>query len=274
MVLFRAVPVAVLVLVVLGCAGADTSPPAQAGLAPVAAELVAEPAPAPAQPASAQPAPAAPKGASSKKPAEPEYLKPVSDFETLSFDVLDLDFKAKKAAFRHTYRPVPVHEGAEVADCAYAGMEPGASVTLGVWDLQKGQVSQWWDVYPPAKQKEQCLASEASSARLAEAKAAFRKLGLDVEAHPRSEQAALNGIRVQEGELDDDLVVRDEVWYGSQLLFSVDIQHGPCGGPDLQIERIWREGDQVLLLQNYDTRLGCAGGIFQERHLGPLLTIP
>jgi hypothetical protein len=267
MVLVRAVSAAVLVLVVLGCAGADTSPPAQAGLAPVAAELVAEPAPAPV-PALAF-----------RKPETPEYLMNVGPYQTLAFDVLDIDFEKQKVAFRHVYRPMPYSEEPVRIDCAYAGVEPGASVTLGVWDLKEGKPSQWWDVYMAVFMQEHCMNTQESSAKLAEAKAAFARLGLDTDASPRPEKPSQAGLHVKKGTPDDEFMVRDQAWYGSQLLFTVTSNPGRCGREHLAIDRFWRKGDQVLILQSYDSEtapdcVNTHGSVWQMRWLGPLLTIP
>ena len=78
------------------------------------------------------------------------------------------------------------YDGMEAFNCGYAGMEkmPVSNVVLGVWDLKADTVTDAWTIYDSAIAAEQCTPHAESEKRLAEAKARFVALGLDISAPP------------------------------------------------------------------------------------------
>jgi len=96
-----------------------------------------------------------------------------------------LDINAQYAALKVVSFPEDL-EFASLQDCKYPGVEknPGATVSLGLFDLKKGHIEEW-EVYPAVWDQDVCPPHEKSKAVLEAAKAAFKKAGLDISQKPQ-----------------------------------------------------------------------------------------
>jgi hypothetical protein len=101
-------------------------------------------------------------------------------------EILDVDPRDGLVAFRYLDLPNP---DASLHPCAYPGMEdPHTGVDLGVLDVGTGEVTRW-TVYKATHKPEECTPEAESKRALAEAKARFSELGLDVTRKPPPLQA-------------------------------------------------------------------------------------
>jgi len=107
-----------------------------------------------------------------------------------------LDINAQYAALKVVSFPVDL-EFASLQDCKYPGVEtnPGATVSLGLFDLKKGHIEEW-KVYPTAWIHDACPPHEKSKAVLEAAKAAFKKAGLDISKKPQGKTFSEKGLTI------------------------------------------------------------------------------
>ncbi|MFH1574671.1 MAG: hypothetical protein ABIG68_11850 [Acidobacteriota bacterium] len=248
----------------------------------------AEPSPAEPAPELTSPLLSQPTASFTIKPLDVNGEHYDTDIATDKFEVLDVDFKNKRAAFRHIYRKRILVSREEddrrvvkefpVVDCGYPGMKeyPKSGVALGSYNLETDRMEKVFVVYKSVLDLGKCMTPEESRKALEDAKQCFLSAGLDINRKPapilppfvfplpggESVELEVESRRLTEDELrrfssgpDEDLpyISAGIVWRGDEEVY-VRLQEDSwrlTSGGTVEFVQAFQDGNQAVLLGRF-----------------------